>query len=78
MENNLKNFWESKVFWINVLAIIGFVVQYFVTDFVISPAIQASALAVINMILRFITKKEIVWNIETTMIKMELKRKQNK
>ena len=78
MENNLKNFWESKVFWINVLAIIGFVIQYFVTDFVISPAIQASALAVINMILRFITKKEIVWNVETTIAKMELKRKQNK
>lgn len=52
-----KNVLLSKTFWVNIIAILALVVQYYRQDFVISPEIQASILAVINIILRLLTKK---------------------
>ena len=56
-----KNFLLSKTLWVNVIAIAAMAVQAFRAEWVIGPEYQASALAVVNMILRVITKEAIVW-----------------
>lgn len=61
--NNQKEFWKSKTFWINTIAMIVFLVQIFWDqNFIIQPQVQGAILAVINFILRLVTKEEIVWS----------------
>lgn len=55
---NSKNIIWSKTFWLNVLALIGFVVQFY-TNWVLPPEWQAGALGVINLILRAVTKQPV-------------------
>ena len=55
-----KKFYESKTFWVNVLAIAGIIVQSY-TGFVIDAEIQVVMLGVANTVLRFVTHKEITW-----------------
>ena len=60
---NQKAFWKSKTFWVNLIAIIVFVIQMlWIKDFVIPVEIQGAILAVINFILRWATKEEIIWD----------------
>ena len=60
---NQKVFWKSKTFWVNLIAIIVFVIQMLWNkDFVIPAEIQGAILAVINFILRWTTKEEINWD----------------
>ena len=60
---NQKDFWKSKTFWVNLIAIIVFVIQMlWIKDFVIPVEIQGAILAVINFVLRWITKEEIIWD----------------
>jgi len=60
---NQKDFWKSKTFWVNLIAIIVFVIQMlWIKDFVIPVEIQGAILAVINFILRWATKEEIIWD----------------
>lgn len=54
--SDTKKFWQSKTFWVNILATIGIVVQT-QTGFVIDPSIQAIGLSVVNTGLRLITKQ---------------------
>lgn len=54
-----KKFYLSKTFWINLIAIIALVGFGMET---VSPEIQIAILAVINMVLRFITKQPIEWS----------------
>lgn len=56
-----KKFWHSKTFYVNLLAIAGLIAQS-QFGFELSAETQVSALAAINVALRFITKEEIVWN----------------
>ena len=51
-----KKFWQSKTFWVNVLATVGIVVQS-QTGFIVDPSIQAIGLSVVNTGLRLITKQ---------------------
>ena len=61
--NNSKELWKSKTFWVNLIALVIFIVQIFwVPDFTIPLEIQGALLAVINFVLRLITKEEIVWS----------------
>jgi len=53
-----KKFYLSKMFWVNLIAIIGLVA--FNTEEV-SPQLQVSILAAVNIILRFFTKEEVTW-----------------
>ena len=55
-----KPFWLSKTFWVNVLAIIAMIIQYF-TGWAFDPVIQATGLSVVNIILRAITKHPLGW-----------------
>jgi hypothetical protein len=53
-----KPFYQSKTFWINVIAMASLAVQC-KYGFIISPEEQVAVLGVINLILRAITKEEI-------------------
>ena len=55
-----KKFWLSKIFWVNILAIGGLILQSQV-GFVFSAEGQLAVLGVINILLRAITKTEIKW-----------------
>jgi len=72
MDNNTtmqKGYWKSKTFWVNLIAIVAFIIQMFwIKDFIIPVEIQGSILAFINFVLRWITKEEIVWD-EKSIIK---------
>jgi hypothetical protein len=59
--NSGKSFWQSKTFWLNVIGIGAMLVQSS-TGFIIDPEYQASILAVINLVLRGITKEPIDWS----------------
>lgn len=56
-----KQWYTSKMLWINAVGIIAIIIQ---TQFgyVIDVELQAAALPVINMILRAVTNEEIVWS----------------
>jgi len=56
-----KKFWQSKTFYVNILAIAALVVQA-QFDYELPAETQVSILAAINVALRFITKEEIVWS----------------
>ena len=53
-----KEFYKSKVFWINLIALIALAVQT-QTGFVISAENQVIILGVVNLILRSVTKGAI-------------------
>jgi len=55
-----KVFYLSKTFWVNVLAIVALVVQYF-TGWVMSAGLQATVLGILNILLRLVTKHPINW-----------------
>ena len=51
---------KSKTFWTNILALLGMVASSFF-GYTIPPEWSVSILAVINIVLRLVTKEEIVW-----------------
>ena len=55
-----KKFWESKTFWVNILAIVG-IVSSGLFGFEIPAEWSVSILGVVNLVLRLATKEEIVW-----------------
>ncbi len=57
---NTKKLWASKMFWANIIALTGMVVQT-QTGFIIDLGAQTVILAFVNILLRAITKSEIVW-----------------
>lgn len=57
----VKSFYESKTLWVNIIIIIAIIVQSATGKNIIDPNAQAAFLCVINVILRLVTKKEIVW-----------------
>jgi len=56
-----KKWWLSKVLWTNAIALVAMIVQGVTGKEVIPLEMQASILAGINMILRFVTKSPVVW-----------------
>lgn len=56
-----KSIFVSKTFWVNVLALAAMVVQGVTGKEVIGLDAQASILAGINILLRFITKQPVTW-----------------
>ena len=55
-----KEFWKSKTLWVNVIALIAFIAQK-VWGYIIPPATQVEILLIVNIILRLITREEILW-----------------
>ena len=56
-----KPWYTSKTLYVNAIAIVAIVLQGVLQKEVISLELQATILAVINMLLRLITKKEVTW-----------------
>lgn len=57
---NAKKVWESKTFWVNVVAG-GCMLAQMRWGFVVSPETQAVVLSAVNVVLRKITKDPVVW-----------------
>lgn len=57
----MKKWWESKTLWVNILAIAGMIAQGQTGTWLADPTTQAQALAVINLILRVVTKAKVTW-----------------
>jgi len=56
----MKPFWHSKMFWTNAFAAAAIVGQAFTGQQVLAdPATQATALAVVNIALRFVTRDAV-------------------
>jgi hypothetical protein len=55
-----KPFWTSKVLWVNAVALLAIVLQS-AFGWVLDAEAQAGIIAVINLILRLVTKQELSW-----------------
>ena len=55
-----KDWYTSKSLWVNVLAVVAIILQG-QFGFIMSPTLQVSILAIINLILRAVTKSELQW-----------------
>jgi hypothetical protein len=53
-----KTFWKSKTFWVNLIALLAYVI--FGVD-AVPPEMLATILVGINYLLRLITKEPIIW-----------------
>jgi len=51
----MKTWYKSKTLWLNVIAILGMVAEYLITNQIYSPEIHAIVLAALNLGLRLIT-----------------------
>ncbi len=56
-----KSIFVSKTFWVNALALVGMIIQGATGKEFLSLEVQASILAGINIILRFVTKQSVSW-----------------
>ena len=56
-----KKFYESKTFWVNLIGGIAMILQGVTGHAVVSMETQASILAGINIVLRFITKGAVTF-----------------
>lgn len=62
MPEGKKSIFTSKIFWTNVIALVAMTVQGVTgNEFLVSVEVQASILAVINVILRTVTKDAVTW-----------------
>ena len=55
----MKNWYQSKTLWVNAIAIVAIVSQAVTGREVIPAETQGMLLAIINFVLRLITKEEI-------------------
>lgn len=55
-----KIWYASKTIWLNLLSLVAILVQT-QTGFVIDAEMEVAILGIINLILRIVTKEEIVW-----------------
>lgn len=56
-----KPWWTSKTLYANAIALIAMIIQGATGKEIIGMDVQVAILAVINIILRFITKQPVVW-----------------
>ncbi len=62
MADTTSTVWyASKTLWANAIALVAMILQGVTGNVVISLEIQGTILAVINMVLRFVTKSPITW-----------------
>jgi hypothetical protein len=54
-----KTWYTSKTIWVNAIALVVVIIQAY-TGYVVDPVYQGYALAIINLILRFVTTKAII------------------
>ena len=52
---NTKPIWQSKTFWVNLVGLVTVLLPVFNLPQVLDPEIAASILAVVNLVLRYLT-----------------------
>ena len=57
-----KSIWTSKTFWVNVVAMVGMIIQGITGKELLNLEIQAGILSGVNILLRLITKSPITWS----------------
>ena len=63
MPDGRKSIFTSKTFWTNIVALVGMIVQGATGSQLLAPIeTQASILAIINVILRTVTKDPVSWS----------------
>ena len=55
----MKKWYLSKTLWVNVVALVAIIAQSVTGKDVLDPGIQGSILAIINLILRTVTKQPL-------------------
>ena len=55
-----KSIWVSKTFWVNVLAVVGDIILN-MTGHALPAGWDITALGIINLILRTVTKQPVSW-----------------
>ena len=55
----MKPFWQSKTFWVNVIAVLILVADYLFTNQIIPAEWGVLALGILNIILRFMTSQAV-------------------
>ena len=58
----MKSIFTSKTFWVNILALIAMIVQGVTGNEIMDLETQGTILAVINIILRTVTKGPVNWS----------------
>uniref|UniRef100_A0A6M3LXD4 Holin n=1 Tax=viral metagenome TaxID=1070528 RepID=A0A6M3LXD4_9ZZZZ len=56
-----KKFYTSKTLWVNLIALVAIILQLATGKEAFNLEAQASLLAVINLVLRLVTKKPVGW-----------------
>ena len=57
----MKKWYCSRTIWANALMLAGALIANISGQDILTPEVQASILAVVNVILRVVTKEEITW-----------------
>ncbi len=55
----MKQFWKSRILWVNAIAFVALVLQEATGEQVLSPEVQLGILALLNTVLRFRTNAGI-------------------
>lgn len=56
-----KKWYLSKIVWVNAIMLAGVIVQQVSGKDIITPELQVTILSVVNLILRSVTKENLVW-----------------
>lgn len=61
----MKPFYQSKTIWFNILAVAALVAaQFGFNDFQLDAEVSAGVVAIVNLVLRFVTDKGVLYRIE--------------
>ncbi|MFT5875297.1 MAG: hypothetical protein ACI8WT_004280 [Clostridium sp.] len=56
-----KKWYLSKIVWVNAIALVAVMAQTMTGKEIVTPELQVMALSVVNLVLRTVTKENIIW-----------------
>lgn len=57
----MKKWYLSKTLWVNAIALAAIIVQSVTGNDLLGPEVQGGILAIINLILRVVTKEQLIY-----------------
>jgi len=58
----MKSVFTSKTFWTNLIALAAMIIQGLTGKELVSLEVQGTLLAIVNIVLRTITKQPVTWS----------------